>query len=162
MSNSPATGSRSAQGSAEPAGSTAARLYLATARLLRSVRRPDPGGLGNGTLSALATLARSGPLRLGDLAEAEQVAASTMSRLVTALITAGYASTSQDSTDRRARLIHTTPEGQRFVTDRHTASITELRDRYHELTPEQQATVQHALPILESLVEPTGQDAKQP
>lgn len=138
----------------ESAEGVAARTYLAAARLLRSVRRPDPTGLGNGSLSALATLARSGPMRLGDLAGCEQVAAPTMTRLVTALTEAGYAEVEPDPSDRRARLVRATESGRSIVTGRHTASIDELRRRYEGLSPQRQEVLAAALPALEELVAP--------
>lgn len=137
-----------------------ARLYLATGRLLRSVRRTEPSGLAKGALSALATLVASGPLRPGDLATCEQVAAPVMTRLVAALSKSGYVTAEPDPTDHRARLVNATPEGRRIVTGARTASITELRHRYDRLTTTQRQRLHAAIPVLETLVAPspsTGQ-----
>src|SRR5215471_9250869 len=68
----------------------AARLRVAIARLSRRLRRHVLAGLTPTQLSALATVERSGPLRLGDLAAAEGIAPSTLTRLVTALEERGY------------------------------------------------------------------------
>jgi hypothetical protein len=46
----------------------AARISLVLGRLNRMLRRGSVTGLGPGSVSALATLVRSGPMRLGDLA----------------------------------------------------------------------------------------------
>src|SRR5580693_3647236 len=61
------------------------RLRVALARLSRRLRRHELAGLTPTQLAALATVERSGPMRLGDLAAAEGIAPSTLTRLVTAL-----------------------------------------------------------------------------
>src|SRR5437764_15424022 len=66
------------------------RLRVAIARLSRRLRRHELAGLTPTQLSALATVERAGPLRLGDLAAAEGIAPSTLTRLVTALEERGY------------------------------------------------------------------------
>lgn len=152
----PATARTPATPATEPVPATTARLFLAASRLLRSVRRPDPEGLGNGTLSALATLVTAGPMRLGDLASCEQVAAPTMTRIVAVLTDAGYVRADPDPSDRRARLVRATANGERVVTERHTASISELQVRFEQLPQEQRDRLRAALPALETLVAPTG------
>ena len=67
------------------------RLRVALARLARRLRKHELAGLTPTQLAALATVERSGPMRLGDLAAAEGIAPSTLTRLVTALEESGYA-----------------------------------------------------------------------
>ena len=67
-----------------------ARLRVAIARLSRWLRRHELAGLTPTQLSALSTVDRIGPLRLGDLAAAEKIAPSTLTRLVTVLEESGY------------------------------------------------------------------------
>ena len=67
-----------------------ARLRVALARLSRRLRRHSLAGLTPTQLAALSTVEQSGPLRLGDLAAAEGIAPSTLTRLVTALEDIGY------------------------------------------------------------------------
>ncbi|HYB48038.1 MAG TPA: MarR family transcriptional regulator, partial [Streptosporangiaceae bacterium] len=66
------------------------RLRVALARLSRRLRRHELAGLTPTQLAALATIGKTGPMRLGDLAAAEGIAPSTLTRLVTALEDSGY------------------------------------------------------------------------
>ena len=62
-----------------------ARLRLAIGRLSRRLRRHQLAGLTLTQVAALSTVDRTGPLRLSELAAAEGVAPSTLTRLVAAL-----------------------------------------------------------------------------
>src|ERR1700740_3591348 len=66
------------------------RLRVALARLARRLRKHELAGLTPTQLAALATVERSGPMRLGDLAAAEGIAPSTLTRLGARLEEAGY------------------------------------------------------------------------
>ena len=81
------------------------RLRVAIARLSRRLRRHELAGLTPTQLAALSTVERAGPLRLGDLAAAEGIAPSTLTRLVTVLEEAGYV-TPAARPERRPRQHH--------------------------------------------------------
>lgn len=68
--------------------------------------------LGIGTLSAFAMLDRRGPMRSGDLARLEGVAAPTMTRMMDALVQRGLVERSQDPDDGRACLLTLTDKGR--------------------------------------------------
>src|ERR1700745_3933060 len=85
------------------------RLRVAIARLSRRLRRHELAGLTPTQLAALSTVERSGPLRLGDLAAAEGIAPSTLTRLVAVLEEAGYVTRRPDPSDARASTIAITP-----------------------------------------------------
>src|SRR6185312_7887275 len=93
----------------------AARLYVAVGRLVRMLRRTGTADISPGALSALSTLTRSGPSRLGDLAAREAVAAPTMTRIVAALEDGGLVSRRPDPADGRAVVVETTPAGAALV-----------------------------------------------
>jgi DNA-binding MarR family transcriptional regulator len=129
-----------------------ARLYLAIGRLSRLLRRTGSPGLGPGAVSALATLVRCGPMRLGDLATKEGVAPPTLSRIVAALVEAGYVRRDPDPQDGRAWLATPTPEGETMVSGVRSARVRELQRRIEQLTPEQQVALVAGLAALEEIV----------
>ena len=87
------------------------RLRVALARLARRLRKHELAGLTPTQLAALATVERSGPMRLGDLAAAEGIAPSTLTRLVTALEESDYVRRHADPSDARASTLAITPRG---------------------------------------------------
>ncbi|QUF08028.1 MarR family transcriptional regulator [Actinosynnema pretiosum subsp. pretiosum] len=130
-----------------------ARLYLTIGRLSRLLRRTGSPGLGPGAVSALATLARCGPMRLGDLANKEGVAPPTLSRIVATLVEAGYVRREPDPQDGRAWLASPTDEGVAMVSGVRSARVQELRARLESLSPEHRDALVGALGALEALVE---------
>lgn len=129
----------------------AARLYLALARLVRKLRRDDPSAFGPGAISALATLATDGPVRLGDLAATEGVRAPTMSRIVDALVAEGVAERVADPADGRATLVRATGSGLDIVAGARSHRAGQLIDRLNRLPAKDFAALVAALPALEAL-----------
>jgi len=128
------------------------RLYLAVGRLSRILRRSGSPGLGQGSISALATLAYKGPMRLGDLAAREGVAPPTLSRIIAALVESGYVMREADPQDGRASLVQATPEGERIMAGVRSERLHELHNRLERLTEEQRTALAAAVPALEALV----------
>ena len=129
------------------------RLRVALARLSRRLRRHELAGLTPTQLAALATVERSGPMRLGDLAAAEGIAPSTLTRLVTALEESGYVRRYADPSDARASTLAITPRGQEALERIRTESTLVLTASLRLLTPAQRAALADALPVLEQLAE---------
>ncbi|WP_026360696.1 MarR family winged helix-turn-helix transcriptional regulator [Amycolatopsis nigrescens] len=128
------------------------RLFLAVGRLSRSLRQAGTPGPGHGAISALATLVSHGQLRLGDLAAKEGVAAATMSRIVAALVEAGYVRRESDPLDRRAWLATATDEGERVVSGVRSTRVQELGKRIDRLPEHLRESLTAALPALEALL----------
>lgn len=128
------------------------RLFLTIGRLSRSLRQAGAPGPGHGAISALATLAACGRLRLGDLAAKEGVAAATMSRIVSALAEQGYVRRESDPVDRRAWLVTVTEEGQSLLSGVTATRINELSRRIDRLAPEHRDALAAAVPALEALL----------
>jgi DNA-binding MarR family transcriptional regulator len=133
-------------------GDEVARLSLALGRLSRVVRRGgDLGGLGPGSVSALATVVRKGPIRLGDLAVAEGVAPPTLTRIASALEDAGYLVREPDPDDRRATRVQATAEAAELVAGVGLARVSRLRDRIDLLPDDDLRALLRALPVIEAL-----------
>ena len=128
------------------------RLFLTIGRLSRSLRQAGVPGPGHGAISAMATLAACGRMRLGDLAAKEGVAAATMSRIVSALVESGHLSRESDPVDRRAWLVALTEKGQRLQADVRSTRIHELSRRIDRLSPEHRLALVSAVPALEALL----------
>jgi len=133
-----------------------ARLRVALARLSRKLRRHEIAGLTPTQLAALATVGTSGPMRLGDLAAAEGIAPSTLTRLVTALEESGYVRRCADPSDARASTLAITPHGQDVLERIRSESTLVLAASLRLLTPAQRSALAEALPVLEQLAEAPG------
>jgi DNA-binding MarR family transcriptional regulator len=128
------------------------RLRVALARLSRRLRRHELG-LTPTQLAALATVERSGPLRLGDLAAAEGIAPSTLTRLVSVLEDAGYVRRDADPRDARASTLAVTSEGHDTLERLRRQGTALLTEWLMQLTPVQRDALAAALPALEALSE---------
>jgi DNA-binding MarR family transcriptional regulator len=153
-----ATGSRAASAGGATADVSpevidVARLKVAIARLSRWLRRHELAGLTPTQLSALSTVDRLGPLRLGDLAAAEGIAPSTLTRLVTVLEERGYVERCPVPGDARASTLTIAPEGHAVLERLRAQSTIMLAGRLRTLSDEQRAAVAAALPALEQLGE---------
>ena len=132
------------------------RLRVALARLSRRLRRHELAGLTPTQLAALATVGHSGPMRLGDLAAAEGIAPSTLTRLVTALEDSGYVRRCADPSDARASTLAITAHGQDALERIRVESTLALAASMQLLAPAQRAVLADALPVLEQLAEVLG------
>jgi DNA-binding MarR family transcriptional regulator len=130
------------------------RLRVALARLSRRLRRHELAGLTPTQLAALSTVEQAGPLRLGDLAAAEGVAPSTLTRLVAALEELGYVRRNADPRDARASTLAITDQGHETLERLRAENSALLMQRIRILTPEQRGALAAALPALEALADP--------
>jgi DNA-binding MarR family transcriptional regulator len=138
----------------------ATRLRVAVARLSRRLRKHELAGLTPTQLSALATVEQSGPLRLGDLAAAEGIAPSTLTRLVTALEDSGYVKRCADPSDARASTLAITPRGHDALERVRNESTALLAQSLLLLSPERLSALATALPALEQLAEADPRDSR--
>jgi DNA-binding MarR family transcriptional regulator len=129
------------------------RLRVAIARLSRRLRRHELAGLTPTQLAALSTVERSGPLRLGDLAAAEGIAPSTLTRLVAVLEELGYVQRCADPKDARASTLAITPKGHETLERLRAEGTALLTESLMLLTPGERAALAAALPALEQLAE---------
>ena len=91
-------------------------LHSAAIHLLRGVRKEDEQtGVGPARLSALSVLVFGGPMRLTDLARAEQVKPPTMTKIVAGLEAGGLVRRRVDSSDARAVKLEATARGAKLL-----------------------------------------------
>jgi DNA-binding MarR family transcriptional regulator len=129
----------------------AARLYVAVGRLVRVLRRTGTADVSPGAFSALASLSAAGPLRPGDLAVREGVAAPTMTRIVAGLEEVGYVRRAPDPQDGRAVLVDITEAGAALLVGERSTRSQELRRRVEALPKADRAALVAALSALEQL-----------
>lgn len=115
------------------------RLHSAAIRLLRRLRLQDKAsGIGPAQLSALSVLVFAGrSLSLRELAEAEQVKAPTMSRIVSGMMRAGLAKTLVSREDRRRLVISPTAKGTAVLQKGRQRRVKALERALNELSARQ-------------------------
>ena len=140
---------------AEPVATSidAGRLRLALVRLSRRLRQEAEAGITPSQLSALATLDRLGPLALRDLAAAERIGSSTLTRIVAALEDEGLIERVTDPSDRRCSLVSVTAAGATLIKSARDNGTRLLAERAAALSAEDAQLLAAALPVLESLLE---------
>lgn len=130
-----------------------ARLRLVTMRLARRLRQQSEGDVTASMLSALSSIARLGPLTLGELASVEQVQPPSMTKIVGKLEDRGLVVREPDAADRRVTRVRVSAEGDAYVTRSRTLKNAYLAERLERLTGDERDRLAEALPLLERLVE---------
>jgi DNA-binding MarR family transcriptional regulator len=129
----------------------ASRLRALTATMVRSARQSTPRDLTLSQLSMLATVERSGPMRLGALASAERIDPAVATRLVAWLDDSGHLRRTTDPLDRRASLVAITAKGRRALTATRDGRVGALQRRLDDLSAAELRQVDAALQVLEKL-----------
>jgi DNA-binding MarR family transcriptional regulator len=149
----PATRSESAAGERVDVTDVATRLHANAIRLLRQLRREDARtGLTPARLSALSVLVFAGAQTLRELAEAEQVTAPTMSRIVSALLAEGLITRVVDVLDRRAVRLEATAAGGRVLEEGRRRRVESLSAMLRALPEEELGDLAKSVGILEPLL----------
>ena len=89
----------------------------------REIARHALAELGSQGFTALAVVAKYGPLRIGDVAERLSIDLSVASRQVAALEVSGYLTREPDEHDRRARRVSATETGRRVLRESHRRMV---------------------------------------
>jgi DNA-binding MarR family transcriptional regulator len=131
------------------------RLQVAEAlyALGATVVRRAPRRVGLTALSTLATLDRTGPRRVTELALAQGVSQPSMTSLVSGLERSGYVERRSDPTDRRAALVALTDAGGAALLERRRAGTESMAELLDRLVPEDLRALDGVLPVLERLRE---------
>ena len=127
----------------------AERLHSGALRLLRRLRKFDSETqISAPKLSALSVLVFGGPQSLNDLANAEQVRAPTMSRLVVELETEGLVRKTVDAKDKRGVKIAATAKGQALMERGRARRLQHLSAAITALTAEERKALALAGPLM--------------
>ncbi|MGH7685506.1 MAG: MarR family winged helix-turn-helix transcriptional regulator [Candidatus Dormibacteria bacterium] len=122
-------------------------------RLTRRLRQTASGELTLTQLSALATLYRTGPIRLKELARREGISASTISKLVDALERGALVARYPEVGDGRASRVALTATGAAVLEDLRRNGARLIDRALHALDATDRAAIRAALPALERLVD---------
>jgi DNA-binding MarR family transcriptional regulator len=134
-----------------PPGPSEQAIAAAIDGLVAVAVRSGPRDISLTTASTLATLQRSGPCRLTDLAEIEGVAQPSMTTLVTGLERSGRAERRPSQDDGRVVLVALTPAGADYLAARRRARAAMLADLVAMLPAGQAAALAAAVPAMVSL-----------
>lgn len=131
----------------------AARLRLVVGRLARRIRLATPDDLPPLQFSALVTVEKCGPLRLGELAQKEAVSAPTMTKVLAALADRGLVERTPDPSDARSVQVSVSEAGGEQLNRIRSERTAMLDARLAGLTPDQRDVLRSAIPALEALVD---------
>lgn len=133
---------------------SATRLRAVIGRLSRRLR-PTPSGrqaaLTPTRISLMLTIDRTGPIRLGELAENEGINPTMLSRSVTQLVDAGLVSRACDSDDRRAAWVSATEDGHALAERMRQERTDAVNAALAGLSAADRRTLEQAIPALEAL-----------
>ena len=105
------------------------------------------------SLATLATLDRTGPRRVTDLAVIEKVAQPSMTALVITLERAGLVERRGDPADKRVALVSLTAAGSDLLRARRRAGAEAIVQLIDKLPPDEAAALAAAIPALQHLRE---------
>jgi DNA-binding MarR family transcriptional regulator len=134
-----------------PPADFAPRLRIATMRLARLLRQHGDPDISQTLISALATVARCGPVTLGRLAELEAVQPPSMTRIVAKLEALDLVVRQADAADRRVAWVTVTPQAEELLAEVRIRRNEVLAGRLAGLEGGDLDALEAALPALERL-----------
>jgi DNA-binding MarR family transcriptional regulator len=123
-------------------------------RLNRRLRAEGDPGWSPAAMAALSSIDRHGSLSLGELATMEGVKPPTMSATVAALELAGLITRELDGRDRRVSRVSLTGWGRQRLQQSKRRKTAFLAGRLERLDDRQLEQLDHALGLVEKLLEP--------
>ena len=142
---------------------TAARLRAVVGRMHRRLRKTTSAATASLTPTRIAVLlhvARTGRIRLSELAASEGINPTMLSRVVADLTDGGLLQRVGDAGDRRAAWVKATPAGKRLVDRMRRERTDALYLALGELPEADRLLVEGALPALERLAEQLTERAR--
>ena len=129
----------------------AARFRQSLMPLVRKLRTNVEEGMTPGQMSTLATVAREGPISLGDLATAERVTPPMITKMANALEEKGLIDRQPCVDDKRVVRVTITVEGRRLLDRSAARRNTWLAERFSALTEGERAALAEAVTVFERL-----------
>ncbi len=130
----------------------AQRLHSAAIHLLRRLRAEDQAsGLTAPRLSALSVVVFAGPIRMGDLAAAEQVRPPTISRLVKEMERDGLVRRVPDPGDERVQQVQATAKGRRVLEEGRRRRVHRLASDLADLPTRELKALAHGAELLDRI-----------
>ena len=127
-------------------------LHSAAIHLLRGLRKGDTlTGLSPARLSALSVVVFAGPLRISDLARAEQVKTPTITPIVAALENADLIVREKDDKDARAAVLRATAKGQKLMAEGRARRVARLTTALRDLSASERRTLRAAASLMQQL-----------
>lgn len=127
----------------------------------RAVRRA-PRDLTITSAATLATLDRTGPRRITDLAAIGGVTQPAMTVLVRVMEESGLVERRSDPSDKRVTLVCLTEAGAAYVQARRQRGVQAFAQLIHKLSDDEAEALAAALPALQHLVALASQDREGP
>lgn len=104
-------------------------------------------------ISAMATLAKRGPMSAGELASCEKVQPPSMTKVLANLEERGLVRREAHPNDKRQAIISVTDDGVALLQSETRSRDAWLSKRLAELTPDERALLRAAVPVLDKLAE---------
>ena len=131
----------------------AARFRQALMPLVRQLRTNVEEGMTPGQMSALGTVARMGPIALGDLAAAERVTPPMATKLANALEEKGLVERLPCADDKRVVRLDLAADGQALLERARDRRDAWLAERFADLTADERAALAAAVGVFERINE---------
>jgi DNA-binding MarR family transcriptional regulator len=122
-------------------------------RRLRPTKTALAAGLTPTRLAVLQRVSRQGSIRMSELAEAEGINPTMLSRVTADLVESGLLERASDEGDRRAAWVKVTPSGKRLNERIRRERTDALQVALDGLSDAQLRQIERALPALEELAE---------
>ena len=127
-------------------------LHSASIHLLRRLRKADTEtGISPARLSALSVVVFAGPLRISDLARAEQVKTPTMTPIVVALEADNLIVREKDRNDARVAVLRATARGEKLMAEGRARRVARLTVALRALSRSDRATLRAAAKLMSEL-----------
>ncbi|MGV9720163.1 MarR family winged helix-turn-helix transcriptional regulator [Nocardia beijingensis] len=146
----------------DTAPGASAAIGAALYDLATTAVRRLPRDMSLTSAATLATLDRTGPRRITDLAAVEGVTQPAMTALVRVMEESGLVERRGDASDKRVTLVCLTEAGASYVRTRRQAGVHALERLIGELTGGEVEALVGALPALKRLAELESKDREGP